>query len=188
MLHSMLAQLILAAEEGAEETGSGADLLKYDLNEFLAGLIAFAIIAFVVWKFAFPALNEALEKRQQAITGQLKEAEDAKSEAESLLGDYKAQLADAKSEGERIIDDARQTAEAMRADILARAQAEADEVRRKAQADAAAERERAGDALRGEVATLSLDVAEKVLAGAIDREGQRVLVDRYIAELGGIGQ
>lgn len=190
MLHTILAKVTILAQEGegiVEETGSGADLLKYDFNEFVAGLIAFSIIAFVVWKFAFPALNETLEKRQGAITASLKGAEDAKVEAESLLTDYKAQLADAKSEADRIIDEARQTAESMRTDLIAKANADAEDIRRKGQQDVAADRERAGADLRSEVVTLSLDVAEKVVAGAIDRDGQRVLVDRYIDELGGIG-
>jgi F0F1-type ATP synthase membrane subunit b/b' len=46
-----------------------------------------------------------------------------------------------------------------------------------------AERERAATAIRDEVAALSLDLAQKVVAGSVDAKAQKVLVDRYIAEL-----
>ncbi len=183
MVHTLLAQIILAAEEEPE----GIDLLIPDANEAIAGIIAFAIIFGLIWKFVLPAVNDILAKRQQAIAGQLGEAENAKTEAESLLADYRAQLADARTEGERIIEEARQTAESLKQGIVAKANAEAEEIRRKAAADAAAERDRARAELRGQVVDLSLDVAEKVVAGGIDRSGQLALVDRYIDELGGIG-
>lgn len=186
MLHKLMAQATIFAQEAVEDEPQGVDLLIPDANEAIAGTIAFIIIFGIILWYVLPRVNEILAKRQDAIDGQITEAENAKTEAESLLTDYKAQLADAKSEGDRIIDDARQTAEAVKADIVARANTEADDIRRKALADAATERERVGAELRGQVATLSLDVAEKVVAASIDREGQQALVDRYIDDLGGM--
>ena len=59
MLHQ-LATVVLAAEVGEEP--SGVDLLlPTDLNEVWAGLVAFAIVFFVIWKFAVPASSEMLE-------------------------------------------------------------------------------------------------------------------------------
>ena len=184
MLYALAAGLILAAEEGDEP--EGIDLLLPETSELIAGAIAFAIIGFFVWKWVFPALNRALEARQEAVTSRLSDAEASKVEAEKLLEDYKAQLADARSEGDRIIEEARQTAEAMKADIVGKANSEADEIRRKARADATSERARAEAELRREVATLSLDVAERVVGAGLDRDAQAALVDRYIDELQGI--
>ncbi len=178
-------QLFLAVEEGEEV--SGLDLLKPETPELIAGIVAFAIVAWFVWKFAWPAFTQTLEARQQAIAGQLEEAEKAKIEAESLLKDYQEQLAQAREEANRVVEEARQQGESLKADIVAKAEREADEIRRRAREDAEAERARAQTELRREVAELSLDVAEKVTAGAIDREGQRALVDRYIAELERMG-
>ncbi len=183
MVHSLLAGMLLAQE--GEEESEGIDLLLPPSSELIAGIIAFAIVFFFMWKWAAPAINRALENRRQAIAGQLKEAEKAKQEAESLLRDYQEQLAGARSEADRIIDEARQTAEALRADVVGKAEREAEEIRRKTQEELAAERARAGSELRREVAGLSLDVAERVIGGALDRDAQRALVDRYIEELEG---
>ena len=71
---------ILLAE--AEESGSGIDLLLPATSELVAGVAAFAIVFFFIWKWALPALNETLETRASAIEGQIKEAEETKAEAE----------------------------------------------------------------------------------------------------------
>ncbi|MDH3730974.1 MAG: F0F1 ATP synthase subunit B [Acidimicrobiia bacterium] len=183
-MNALLIGALLAAEE--EEPREGIDLLLPESSELIAGIIAFSIIFFVVWKFALPKLKETLEARQAAITGQLQEAEGAKQEAQSLLSDYQQQVAGAREESGTIIDEARQTAEALRADIVAKAEADADEIRSKARRDAEAEMGRAQSSLRSEVASLSMDVAEKVIGSSLDRDGQSALVDRYIDELQGV--
>ncbi len=81
------------SEEGAEE--SGAALLLPAAEELIAGIIAFSIVFFFVWKWGIPVLNTALEARQQAINSQLEAAEATKLEAESLLADYERQFANA---------------------------------------------------------------------------------------------
>ena len=185
MMNALAQSLLLAAEEGAEES-SGVDLLLPAAEELIAGIIAFAIVFFFVWKFAVPAVNSILEARQQAIRDNLDAAESAKQEAESLLQDYKDQLANAKQEANRIVDDARQSGEAVKGDIVSRAEGEADQIKDRARDEIASERERVSADLQRQVADLSLDVAEKVVTGSLDRESQRALVDQYIDELGGV--
>jgi F-type H+-transporting ATPase subunit b len=129
-------------------------------------------------------VNRILEARQAAIRSDLAAADKAKLEAQSLLSDYQAQLAGARQEANRIVEEARQSAEKVRADIVAKAEQEATAIKQRAQADLAGERERAEAAIRREVASLSLDVAEKVVGSSLDRDAQQALVDRYIEELG----
>ncbi len=172
--------ILLAAEE--TEAG-GADLLLPALPELIGGIVAFAIVFFFMWRWAFPAINRSLEGRQQAISGQLREAEAAKAEAQSLLEDYRRQLAEARSEGSRIVEEARDTADAMRQDILAKAAAEAESMVAKAREEAAGERARALAEARHEVANLSIDLAEKVVGGSLDRDTQLGLVEQYLSEL-----
>ena len=169
----------------AEESG-GLQLLLPATEELIAGVIAFAIIFFFVWKWAIPALNKALDARSQAVQDELAAAEAAKVEAESLLGDYKEQLANARAEAARIVDEARQSGDSVKGDILERAEADAEQIRQRAQEEIGAERERVSAELQRQVADLSLDVAEKVVASSLDRDAQRELVDRYIDELGGV--
>lgn len=172
------------SEEGAEE--SGAALLLPAAEELIAGIIAFSIVFFFVWKWGIPVLNTALEARQQAINSQLEAAEAAKMEAESLLADYERQVANAKAEATQIVEDARGAADEVKTGIVERAEAEADQIKERAQDELLAERERVAGELRRQVADLSLDVAERVVGLSLDDESQRELVDRYIDELGGV--
>jgi F-type H+-transporting ATPase subunit b len=182
---TLLAPVFLLAEEaepGGDES-SGIDLLIPETSELIAGILAFAIIFFFVWKWVIPAINRALEARREAITGQVTEAEKAKAEAESLLDDYRKQLAQARSEADKIVEDAKQSAEAVRSDIVSKASDEAADITRKAREEAAAEKERAAAAVRSDVAALSVDLAQKAVAGTVDAAAQAALVDRFLQEL-----
>ncbi len=176
----LFASLLLAAEEEA----SGTDLLLPDLRELGAAVIAFAIVFFFIWKWAIPAFDEMLENRQKAIKADLEAAEKEKAEAAALKEDYAKQLSGAREEATRIVEEARQAGESARADIVTRAEGEADEIKARAHQELDAERERAMTAMRREVAGLSLDVAEKLVGQTLDRSGQQALVDQFIDELG----
>lgn len=174
--------LPMAAEE-TEGGSGGLEILLPPLNELIAGIIAFAIVFFFVWKWAVPAINRMLEQRQEAIAGQIEGAEKAKAEAESLLADYKGQLAEARAEGNKIIEDARQAAEQMRADIIAKAESEADQIRTRAREEAAGEKSRALAEARSQVGDISVDLASKIVGEALDQEAHQTLIDRYLADL-----
>ena len=177
----VLATIILAAEEAEE--ASPVELLLPATPELIAGIIAFGIVFFFVWKWAMPAINRSLETQQGAIVRKIQAAEAAKAEAESLLSDYKKQLADIRSKEAEAVNSARQEGEAMRADILAKAQADADAIVARAREEAAGEKGRALAEARSEVANLSIDLAERVVGQTLDHEAQLGLVERYIAEL-----
>jgi F-type H+-transporting ATPase subunit b len=191
MLTQLFAQVILATEEVVpiSEEGSssgGIDLLLPAAEELLAGIIAFSIVFFFVWKWAIPALNKTLAARQQEIADELASAEKAKVEAETLLQDYRSQVAGAKNEAAQIVSDARDAGEAVKSDIVSRAEVEAETIKERGHEEVVAERDRVTSDLRRQVADLSLDVAEKVVVTSLDAEAQRELVDRYIDELGGV--
>ena len=181
MLNALSTVLILAAEEAEE--GDNLALVLPEPYELFAGIIAFGIVFFFVWKWAFPAIDKMLEDRQRAIKGQMEDAEAAKAEAQSLLDDYRKQLAEAKGEAAGIVNEARESAEAMKADIVAKAQSEAEQIAIKARSDAATERDRAMASARVEVANLSIDLAERVVGENLDRTAQLGLVERYLADL-----
>ncbi|GMQ94736.1 MAG: F0F1 ATP synthase subunit B [Acidimicrobiia bacterium] len=184
-----LALTVIVAQEVtpiSEEGSGGAGLLLPAPEELIAGLLAFGIIFAVVWKFALPALQATIEKRQAAVRTHLEAAEKAKLEAESLLADYRAQVAGAKGEAAEIVAEARDAGEAVKADIIARAESEADQIKARAGEEIVSERERVAEDLRRQVAELSIDVAERVVGSSLDVGAQRDLVDRYIDELGGV--
>ena len=175
-----LSVMVLAAEE---ETSSGLDLILPDRVELIAGIIAFSIVFFFIWKWAWPTINKTLEQRQAAMVGQMEDAEKAKTEAESLLADYQSQLAEAKTEGNRLIEEARATAEQMKADMLARAEEEAEGIRAKARDDASAEKARALSEAKSQVGDISVDLAGKIVGESLDADAHQALIDRYLADL-----
>ncbi len=172
--------LILAAEESE---GGGIDLLLPETSELIAGIIAFAIIFFFIWRWVGPTLSSTLARRQEAERSRLEAAEQERAEAEDLATRYRERLAGAKDEAARIVDEARQAAEKVRAETVSRAQQEADDIITRARAEAETEAQRALDAARSQVANLSIDLAAKVVERNLDRETQLGLVNSYLAEL-----
>src|SRR5262249_52953103 len=105
-------------------------------SEMIWGGIAFAVVAFVLIKFAFPGVKKALATRQDKIRGDLEQAERLRTEAEQERRRYEEQLAHARAEANRIIEAAREDAERVRQEVTGRADAEAAEIRARAQVDA----------------------------------------------------
>lgn len=172
----MLFTPLLAAEP------EGLQLLP-DLSELVMGLVAFILLMIIMMKVAFPRLNAALEERQVAIQGKLEEADAKFAEAEEAKRNFEANLDDARGEATRIIDEAKQAAEQLRADILERAEAEAAQMIERAQADVAAERQRVIQELRGQVGTLSVELASRIVERELDSSTHEGLVDEYIQRL-----
>lgn len=176
--------MFLAAE--AEEGGSGVNLILPDIDELIAGIVAFLIVFGFIWFKGRHWISRMLTARQEAVTGRLREAEEAKVEAETLLAERRKEVAGARDEANRIVEESRRSAEAIKADILAKAKAESDEVARRAREGIEADRERATEQVRDLVAVLSLELAQKVVAGSVDAGAQQALVNRYIDELEGM--
>ncbi len=178
----LTALAVLATEEGAE-SGGGLSLILPPTSELIAGVLAFLIVFWFVGRRAMPMINRTLEARQQAITGQLTEAEESKKEAESLLADYRSQLAEAKTEGNRIIEEARVAGDQLKADIVARAEEEAAATLAKAREEAETEKARALAEARREVGQISVGLAEKIVGESLDGKVQQGLIDRYLEDL-----
>src|SRR5207248_6654119 len=79
-------------------------------NELIWGAIAFALLFFLLAKFAYPGLKKGLDERAEKIRTSIDDAERARGDAQRILEEYQGQLADARSESARIIDDARRAA------------------------------------------------------------------------------
>jgi F-type H+-transporting ATPase subunit b len=153
-------------------------------DELIWGTVAFALIFFTLWKFLVPALKKTMAARAAKIQGDLDSASKTRAEADTIVADYKAKLADAKAESDRIIDEARQQAETVRKDLITRAEADAAAIRAKSAEDLNAQADRLKAELQTHVKGLSLELAEKVVGANMNKETNSALVDRYIAELG----
>jgi F-type H+-transporting ATPase subunit b len=152
--------------------------------ELLWGSIAFLIVLGVLVKFAFPTLKKTMKDRSDKIASDLDGAASAKAQAEEELANYRAQLANSRNEGSQLIEAARADAERVRADIIARAEAEATDIKARANEDIRLATERAQADLQASVKDLSIELAEKVVEHNLDAETQRALIDSYISQVG----
>ena len=172
--------LTILAAEGAAEHNPILPIWQ----EIVVGSIAFAVLCFVLIKFVFPQMEKTFQARVDAIEGGIKRAEAAQAEANQLLEQYKAQLAEARTEAARIRDEARADAEGIRQDVLAKAREESDRIIAAGNEQLTAQRESIVRELRSEVGTLAVDLAGKIVGEALADEARtRGTVERFIADL-----
>jgi F-type H+-transporting ATPase subunit b len=152
-------------------------------NELIWGSISFTLLFVLLARFAYPAIKQGMEARTERIRDDLEGAESAKVEAQGVLDEYRAQLAEARSEAGRIIEEARQQGDALRREAENRLQTELAEMRARAAADVESAKVQAIADLHGEVANLAIGAAEVVVGRSLDRETQTQLVEQYIASV-----
>ncbi|MCG2806903.1 MAG: F0F1 ATP synthase subunit B [Coriobacteriia bacterium] len=148
--------------------------------------IAFIVLFVLLWKFAFPAIIGMLDKRAEAIKESLEKAEETKVEAERLLNDYKQQMAEARGDASKVIEQGRKVAETMKEEIVAKANEEAAAVVAKAREIMETEHKAAVAELQKSVAELSVAVAGKLIGEKLTAADHATLIDKYVAEVGGL--
>ncbi len=168
---------ILAAETSDKEN------LYPHAAELIVGAVAFAIIFFFMSKWVIPRVNVLLEERREKIQGELEKAEATRVEAGKLLADYREQLANARDEANRIIEESRHTADQLRADLQAKAEQESQQVVARAQEEIRAERDRVFQELRSQVGEIAVELAGKVVGQSLDKSAHERLIDEYIDQV-----
>jgi F-type H+-transporting ATPase subunit b len=153
-------------------------------NELFWGSLSFVILFFLLAKVAYPGLKKGMENRSEKIRTSIDEAERARGEAQRILDEYQRQLADAKSESARIIEEARQASDKLRQDLKKQAETEVAELRGRTQEDLQAQVQRAMADLQARVGELAIELAEKVVERSLDRETNMQLIESYINQVG----
>ena len=171
-------------ENALEDCKKAPSLITPAVSEMIWGGLAFLIVLLLLIKFAFPALRKGVKAREEKIRSDLEGAEHARQEAEEERARYQSQLADARGEANRIVEEARAAAEQVRQDLTSRAEQEAAQIRTRAADDIQAARDRAMSDLRGQVADISIELAEKIVERSIDRSAQEQLIESYISSVG----
>ncbi|AXO36424.1 F0F1 ATP synthase subunit B [Micromonospora chalcea] len=157
-------------------------------QEMVVGTISFALLVFVLLKFVMPRMEAMYQARVDAIEGGIKRAEAAQAEANQLLEQYRAQLAEARTDAAKIRDDARADADGIRQDILAKAREESDRIIAAGKEQLAAERATIVRELRTEVGTIAVDLASKIVGESLADEARRKgTVDRFLSDLESTG-
>ncbi|MFM7463699.1 MAG: F0F1 ATP synthase subunit B [Actinomycetota bacterium] len=167
----------LAAEEGP------SPIIPHT-SEIIVGVIAFAILLFLISRKVVPRFEAIYQERTAAVEGGIAKAEQAQREAEAALIKYNEQLAQARSEAQAIREEARVQGSAIIEEMRVKAQEEATRISSAAQASIEAERQQAVIALRNEIGTLATELASKIVGEALeDSVRQSRIVDRFLADL-----
>ena len=158
-------------------------LIEVRIGLMVWTLVCFAITFFVLKRFAFGPIQQAIDARRDRIRQSLEEAERAREESRKLLEEHRQLRASVRGEAEEILAEARRVSDSLR--DRAREETEADRQRRleDTRRQIEAETTRALEQIRAEVAELALVAAEKVTRKSLDRDDQRRLIDEAIREL-----
>ncbi len=177
---SIVALMPLAAQ--AAEGGS-EDLLALKPNLWIWTLLTFAVMFVLLAKLAFKPLAEALDRRGETIKKSLDEAAQQRAEAKKLMEDYQKQLADARNEAKKIMDEGRALGENVRKDVVEKANAEASAIMHRAQEEIGRAKDKSLQELRDTVAQLSVQIAGKVIEKEVSETTHRQLIDNLIRDL-----
>ena len=184
MLHALTAVVFFAQEAPHAEEETTNPILPAT-NEIIWGALSFAILFVLIAKVAYPQIKKGLDARADKIRNSLDDAARTRDEANAILEQYRSQLADAKNESARIIEEAGQAADKLRQDLKRQAEEEVTDLKERAQQDINAQVERAKSDLQARVAELSIELAEKVVEKELDRETNMALIESFIRETEG---
>src|SRR5215203_3379627 len=173
--------LLYLATEGSED---GPNPVVPPIEEIIIGLIAFAILAWVLMKYVWPRMEATFEARRDAIDGGIKRAEEAQNEAKRLLTEYRQQLAEARTEAAQIRDNARAEGQRIIEEMRATAQEESARIVQRGEEQLTVQRQQVVRELRGEIGTLATDLAERVVGESLaDDPARQRTVDRFLDDL-----
>lgn len=161
------------------------DLLRPEPGLIFWTIVTFALLLGILWKFAWTPILGALEARERAIQKTIDDAERLQAEAEKVLEEHQARLAEARAEGNRIMDEARAAGEVLKGDVVERARAEAEQILARAHRRMELETEQALQTLRHEAADLAVRAAEKVIERSLTGEDHRRFAREAVAEITG---
>lgn len=152
-------------------------LLTPSVTLLIWTVVIFLVFFFIIRRYAFGPIAEGLEKRRRAVQDNIDTAENARDEAQKLLEEYRAKLAEARQESNTILERARRTGEEDRRRAAEEITAERERAVGEVQRAIQAETRQSIDRIRREVAELTLLATEKVLARTLDEAEQQRLID-----------
>lgn len=150
---------------------------------FWTGLV-FILLLFVLTKFAWKPILGAVNEREQKITEALELAEKTKAEMQALQTQNENLLKEARAERDAIVKEAKEIASKMVEDAKSTAKKEADKVLASARQSIQSEKSAAIAELKTTVASLSLEIAEKIVRGELASDDkQKVLAERLAGDI-----
>jgi F-type H+-transporting ATPase subunit b len=178
-----IASFLLIAQEGGGEDSGGSFLVEPALGLMIWTLLAFGVTLYLLNRFAFPRIAEALDRRRVAIEESIDHAERTKREADELLEEYRGRLREAREQAEQIVVRARRASDSLQDDAKAAASKQREELLASTRRDIEAETRRALEEIRKEVANLTVVATEKVTRKSLTPEDHRRLIEEALGEV-----
>jgi F-type H+-transporting ATPase subunit b len=167
----------------AAETGGPASPFEVNFGLFFWTWVVFALLFFLLKKYAWPSILRTTEERERAIAAQLAEAERNRVESAKLLEEHKKLLAEARSSAHQLLVDARAAGDRERSFALEKTKQEQEELLQRARREIASERDLAVEELRRAAVDLSLAAAGKLIGERLTSDADRRLIESYLATL-----
>ena len=158
-------------------------LVQPDPGLYFWTLAVFAVLLFLLWRFAWGPLLAALEERQAGIRKSLDDADTAKRELAEVQAKASALIGQARTEADAILSEARADGARIRQELREAAQKEAEAVTRNAQQQIHLERDRAVSEIRKQAVELSVMIASKLIRRNLTREDNAALIDDALQQV-----
>ncbi len=156
--------------------------LGVNLPSLIAYLVNFVILLGILSLFAYKPLIRLMDQRAERIRESLAAADQARQEASSSREAIEEQLNEARREGQRLLDQAREAAERFRGEEMERARNEAEAFVERARSDIQRERDAAITEVRNNFGDLAITAAERVIKRSLDRQAHQELIDQVLEE------
>lgn len=158
------------------------ETLGVHLPSLLIYLVNFLLVLGLLFAFAYKPILRLMDQRADRIRESLEASERAREEAASSQQAVEEQLVEARREGQRIMDQAREAAERFRAEEMERAREQAEAFVSRAQADIQRERDAAIEEVRANFSDLAITAAERVVRRSLDRQAHEDLISQVLEE------
>ncbi|MDO5446595.1 MAG: F0F1 ATP synthase subunit B [Prevotellaceae bacterium] len=146
--------------------------------------IVFLVVLFILWKYGFPVITNMVKERKAFIDESLRKAQEANEKLANIQAESESILQQTREQQAKILKEANATRDAIVEQAQTKAKEEGARVLNEAKAAIEAEKQNAIRDIRGQVATLSIQIAEKVLRQNLGNEqNQMELIDRMLDEV-----
>lgn len=168
----------------AEPAEGGSPLLAPNTGLMFWTLVIFVILFFVLKKYAFGPITEAVVKREEALEQAIADAKRDREEAARILAEHTAQLEGARAEAQRIIAEGRAVGDKLRTEMVEETRVQQQDMLDRARREIETEKKNAIAELREEAVDLALAGAGKVIEKNLDDPTNRKLVESFLAGAG----
>ena len=145
-------------------------------------LVNFLLVLLLLYLFAYKPILRLMDQRAERIRESLEAADTARQEAASSQEAIQEQVTEARREGQRIMDQAREASERFRTEEMDKARQEAEAFVERAKEDIARERDTAPQEVRASFGDLAITAAERVIRSSLDRQAHEELINQVLEE------